>query len=496
MDSSEGQTTKKTGRLDLDHLSRDETVNIKTGNQLINYVHFSVKAARLYDENNEGFTSQIDKLMNTFESLFDKDDTISLEIYMSYLFFNRVKIKSEFKNYIHVRFIIDTLKKRNTEGLTFSPALTRTEISSFIRLLAQNDKQEEILFEDFQDQILTLNIDNISAQKFSETTKKAAEERLVGIRRQAKRVFFESMYNLKGIMHQGKSHPRTGARRIQRLAQSIVDLIAEDEPYLIGLTTMKHYDKYILNHSVNVCVLSVALGQRVGLEKNALKELGLAGLFHDIGKIPQASDVISDDELSDDDEKKLLECHPQYGVEMMMQMKGLGELPVRAMKAILEHHLNFDVSGYPTLSERKKPDLFSRIIAIADHFDVETTPNPSYSEPKTPDQVLLEMMEGRDKAFDPILLELFVNVIGVYPIGSLVALDTGEVGVVVQPHMDPKLSCRPTVKLICDGNGQTKREEMVDLTEMDSKTRKYSRTIVKCLDPWKYNIDVSKIIAQ
>ena len=496
MDIKKAQTTSEAGGLDLDHLTMEEIVNIKTGNQLINYIHTSVKAARLYDENNEGFTSQIDKLMDIFESLFESDDTVSLEIYMSYLFFNRVKIKSEFKNYIHIRFIIDTLKKRNTEGLTFSSRLTRAQVNGFIRLLAEHDKEKEIPFEDFQDQIQALHIDNISLQKFSETTKQAAEERLVGIRRQAKRVFFESMYNLKGIMHQGKSKPGTGARRIRRLAQSIVDLIAEDEPYLIGLTTMKHYDDYILNHSVNVCVLSVALGQRVGLEKNALKELGLAGLFHDIGKILQPSEVISEKEMPDDEEQKLLKCHPQYGVEMMMQMKGLGELPVRAMKAILEHHLNFDVSGYPTLSERKKPDLFSRIIAIADHFDVETTPNPSHPEPKTPDQVLLEMMEGKGKAFDPVLLELFVNVIGVYPIGSLVALDSGEVGIVVQPHMDPKLSSRPTVKLIGNGNGHTQSEEVVDLTETDANTGQYARNIAKCLDPWKYNIDVSKIMTQ
>ncbi|MFQ6091451.1 MAG: HD-GYP domain-containing protein [bacterium] len=484
------------GGLQLGLLTLDEKADLKKGNRLINHLYTAIKAGQLYDPNNEGFSSQIDKLMDTLTTFFKTEDIVSLEVYMHCLFFNRVKIKTEFQNYIHTKFVIEVLKRRSTEGVFFRPGLTKKELSGFIRLLARRDRQEGISFEDFQEQLFAQNIVNISIHKFSAATKRSAEERLRGIRRQAKRTFFECIYNLKGIMFKGKSDQRICARRVMRLVQSIVDLIAEDESYLIGLTTMKHYDRYILNHSVNVCILSVVLGQRVGLEKDALRELGLAGLFHDLGKTCLPAEILSKGSPLNEDERALVERHPQYGVEMVMEMKSLGELPVRAMKAILEHHLRFNLSGYPDLSKREELDLFSRIVAIAEHFDVATTPQPFRPQTETADRVLIGMIERGGEEFDPILVKLFVNAVGVYPIGTLVGLDTGELAVVVQIHADPAFLDRPTVKLISDRSGAEIEGEAVDLREVNPRTGTHLRTIVKCLDPRKYGVNVFKVVAQ
>ena len=495
MESGKEIKNRETGGLRLDHLALDEKSNLKKGNALINQLYTAIKAGQLYDPNNEGYISQIDKLMDTLSSLFEREDDISLEVYMHCLFFNRIKVKTEFQNYMHTKFLIDALRKRDTEGLFFTPGLTREELSHFILLFAQKDAEADASFDEFQAQLFRQHIENISIHRFSAATKRAAEERLMGIRRQAKRTFFESIYNLKAIMFKGKSERRIGVRRVRRLVQSVVDLIAEDESYLIGLTTMKNYDTYILNHSVNVCILSVALGQRVGLEKDTLKELGLAGLFHDLGKTPLPQEIHYKNSIMTKEERALLEKHPHYGVEMLMEMKSLRELPVRAMKAILEHHLRFDMSGYPTLTERKEIDLFSRIITIADHFDAVTTPQPSQSRQATSYQVLLKMVEEGGKAFDPILVKLFVNAVGLYPIGSLVALDTGELAVTIQPHAEPAFLDRPVVKLIGDRNGLKDVGETADLAKADPLTGTYTRTIVKCLDPQKYRMDTFAVVA-
>ena len=495
MDVETVHRKSESGKLHLDLLDFDEKSNLNNGNLLINYLHTSVKARKLYDSDNEGFQKQINKLMDTFTSLFQNEDVVSLEVYMHCLFFNRVKIKTEFQNYMHTKFIIDALKKRGTEGVFFNSGLTKEELSLFIHLLA-HEERPHLSFEEFQNQLGIRNIEHIIIHKFSAATKRSAEERLMGIRRQAKRTFFESIYNLHGIMFKGKSEQRISARRVKRLVQSVADLIAEDESYLIGLTTMKHYDKYILNHSVNVCILSVALGQRVGLEKDSLRELGLAALFHDLGKIPHYSEIHSKNTLTVEKEAELTERHPQYGVEMLMEMKSLGELPVRAMKAILEHHLKYDLSGYPSLSPRVELDLFSRIIAIADHFDTATTPQSSQPHPETPDRVLLDMIEKSGIDFDPFLVKLFVNAVGFYPIGSLVVLDSGELAVVVQTHGNQAFLDRPIVKVIADKYGAEMKGVSVDLSEKDPETDTYVRTIVRCLDPHKFNVNVFRAIAQ
>jgi HD-GYP domain-containing protein (c-di-GMP phosphodiesterase class II) len=495
MEAETVQRKSGSGRLHLDLLETDEKTNLKDGNLLISHLHSSVKARKLYDSDNEGFQKQVNKLMDTFTSLFQTEDYVSLEVYMHSLFFNRVKIKTEFQNYMHTKFIIEALKRRDTEGIFFDHALTKEELGSFIHLLT-HEEGGAIIFEEFQKQLDLQNIKHITIHKFSAATKRSADERLMGIRRQAKRTFFESIYNLNGIMFKGRSEQRISARRVKRLVQSIADLIAEDESYLIGLTTMKHYDKFILNHSVNVCILAVALGQRVGLEKGALRELGLAALFHDLGKIPHYSEIYSKDTLSSEEEAELVEKHPQYGVEMLMEMKGLRELPVRAMKSILEHHVKYDMTGYPNLSPRGGLDLFSRIIAIVDYFDVATTPQPSPPHPETPDRVLLDMIAKSGTDFDPDLVKLFIKVVGFFPIGSLVVLNSGELAVVVQTHANPVFLDRPIVKVIAAKDGSEIKGKRVDLSEKNPVTDTYSYTIVKCLDPQKFKVNVFRAIAQ
>ena len=136
MEIQEATKPRQAGEVQLDSIRADKKTNLGKGNRLICHIYTAIKAAQLYDPGNEGFTSQFDKLMNTFTDLFGEEDSISLEVYMHCLFFNRVKIKSEFQNYLHTRFIIDTLKSRDTEGLFFTPGLKKEELSEFILLLA------------------------------------------------------------------------------------------------------------------------------------------------------------------------------------------------------------------------------------------------------------------------------------------------------------------------------------------------------------------------
>lgn len=482
--------------LHLDHFVDEERAILRKGNALISQLYTAIKAGQLYEPNNEGYIHKIETLMQTIEDLLRSEEAVSLEVYMHCLFFNRVKIKTEFQNYMHTRCIIEILKKRDTEGLFFAAGLTPEELGCFVRLLSEAGQPEGIPFEAFHDQLSALEIRHISIHKFSAATKRTAEERLMNIRRQSKRTFFESIYNLKAVMFRKGPEQKFGLRRIRRLVQSLVDLVAQDEPYLIGLTTMKEFDRYILNHSVNVCILAVALGQRVGLDREGLQELGLAGLFHDLGKVPCPAPDLDGGDFPEDGQCIETERHPLYGVEMLMQMKGLGDLPVRAMKAILEHHLRFDLSGYPKISKRDKIDLFSRIIAIVNEYDAATTPPFANPGVDTPERVVLHMLADSGKVFDPVLLALFINMIGLYPIGSLALLDSGELAVVLKPHVDPLCGDRPTVKVIADRNGTRVDGNILSLACSGNGTDAVPPSISRCLNPYEYKVDVFGIVSQ
>jgi HD-GYP domain-containing protein (c-di-GMP phosphodiesterase class II) len=183
--------------------------------------------------------------------------------------------------------------------------------------------------------------------------------------------------------------------------------------------------------------------------------------------------------------------HPLMGVETILNLKQLGEINPRMVVGIFDHHIKSDLSGYPKLFRKKDVSLFGRIVQIADSYDAMTTPRIYKKTPYTPEQALAIMLRERNIHFDPLLLKIFISLVGIYPIGSLVILNTHELGIVYKPNHDPRWLDRPTVILVDrDGEGKVKKA-VVDLTTTDGAGH-YPRSIVKTLDPYQYHIDIAK----
>ncbi len=140
--------------------------------------------------------------------------------------------------------------------------------------------------------------------------------------------------------------------------------------------------------------------------------------------------------------------------------------------------------------------FFSRIVAVADAFDAATSKRSYQYIPFPPDEVLREMRDNPSRGFDPVVVKAFVNMMGIYPVGTLCILDTGELAVVVAPSPNPEELHRPLVRVISDASGRKLPEPaLVDLSQPDPATGRPARTIVKTTDPDKYNITVSNFIA-
>src|SRR5205823_6745847 len=148
-------------------------------------------------------------------------------------------------------------------------------------------------------------------------------------------------------------------KKIKRVVQGIVDQILNEETSLIGLTTIRDYDEYTFTHSVNVCIFSVALGKRLGLSKLQLYDLGLAALFHDIGKSRVPSEVLNKVEGLTDDEWKQIAAHPWMGVLCLFQLRGTQDLHYRAMIVAHEHHMKVDLTAYtrPVRTQRSSVSI-------------------------------------------------------------------------------------------------------------------------------------------
>jgi HD-GYP domain-containing protein (c-di-GMP phosphodiesterase class II) len=283
-----------------------------------------------------------------------------------------------------------------------------------------------------------------------------------------------------------------GFKQAKRAIQSIVDLMMNDEASLLGLTTLRCHDQYTHNHSVNVALLSMALGNRAGYPKVELADLGLAALFHDLGKATIPMEVLNKPGEFTEEEWGMMRNHPTEGALSLAKMRGITNLPGRMASASFEHHMNLDFSGYPKLNVSWKLSMTGRILMIADCYDAMTSSRVYRREPMSPSKVLGFMFGKAGKSFDPILMKLFMTCVGIIPIGSLVLLDSNELAVVLKPASDAAEAEYPFVKVITTPQGQAiENGRELDLREKN-ENGEYRHYIIRLIDNTEHKIDTSR----
>jgi HD-GYP domain-containing protein (c-di-GMP phosphodiesterase class II) len=274
-----------------------------------------------------------------------------------------------------------------------------------------------------------------------------------------------------------------------RLTEHLAELISEDPAQALLLTTVKSYDEYTYHHMVNVCILSLALARAIGLSHEQSIALGIGGLLHDVGKVKVPREVLQHDGLLNEEQWRLIQRHPVDGA-------GLVAVTTRdplhpAVSVVLEHHAAFDGSGYPSLSGRRVASLPSRIVSVADCFDAITSKR-SYRKPEERRQALAILQTGAGRSFDPRVVRTFVRLVGLFPVGSLVQLSTGEVGVVVRNH-EHALG-RPTIRLVLDAEGSAAEATEIDLSEKRPDGA-FRWSVVRTIDPVEMGIDMLSLLA-
>lgn len=285
-------------------------------------------------------------------------------------------------------------------------------------------------------------------------------------------------------------------RKLRRSVLTLVDQVTQSEDAILAMTTLKEYDDYTHRHSVNVCIFSLLIARRLDLPREQMFELGMGALLHDVGKMRIDGDVIRKPGTLDDEEWTQIRRHPTDGLLMLRSMGGFSEPPLRPMLLAYEHHMRIDFSGYPTTRRDRKLLLASRIVTVADCFDAGTSKRSYQPDPPPADQVLGEMRKQPGWGCDPRLVRALISVTGFYPVGTVVVLDTHEVGVVTRRNPNPEELHRPIVKVLWDEQGMAMTPPReVDLAETDGEGR-HRRTVIKTAHPDRYDLDVSTVCAE
>jgi HD-GYP domain-containing protein (c-di-GMP phosphodiesterase class II) len=263
---------------------------------------------------------------------------------------------------------------------------------------------------------------------------------------------------------------------VSEVVGSMAESILRSPDALMSLTRLKQFDEYTFFHSVNTAALALSVGRHLGYARAALLQLGTGMLLHDIGKTKIPVEILNKPGRYQADEFEIMRQHVLRGTEVLSNTTGFTDM---FLKPALEHHERIDGTGYPHQRSQKDLSQFGLIAAIVDIYDAVTS-DRCYHKGKTPHDTLQLLYQlGTEGHVDGALVQQFIQVVGVYPVGSCVSLNTGETAIVRQfNHQAP---IRPLVVLITDEAGH-QRCFPVDL-DLAAQPRQPKRTIASILDP-------------
>jgi putative nucleotidyltransferase with HDIG domain len=464
--------------------SREEIARFKTGKDLVNQLSVVLRTSHIHDPNNVAVLSVIDKLVSVVNLLVEEERVVSLELRGEFFYINDYRIRYSLEFLLNFDFLIREFKKRELGSITFKDKITADQIKVFARAFIAasfSDTPYEMIQEKMAD------VKNISVERL----KKIVEEDALEPRKMVKKTYFNAVSYTRGVINKIKSGEKVNIKKAKRVIETMVDHILEEEQLLLGMTAIKDYDEYTYHHSVNVSILSIALGQRLGLNRKTLTDLGMVALFHDIGKMDIPYEVLNKPSNFTDEEWKIIRKHPVWGVKALLKLKKLDPLTTKSAIVSFEHHMNFDLSGYPRASKKFDLDFFSKIVCLADQYDAMTSSRVYSRIPMAPDKALSIMMERAGSQLDPLLFKFFINMVGVFPIGTVVMLNTKELGLVCESNQ--LFPSRPRVMIIIDRKGSRIKGHVVDLTEKNDQDV-FVRSITRTMDPNKYKINLAEYL--
>ncbi len=466
----------------------------KHGRNLIISLYGATRAMKLYPVEHNAVQKTLAELTEAAQEILLHESELEIKISGEFIFLNSNRMRLDLTNFASFGHVLTLCKAAGIGTISLvQPGVPR----DWLVFLAQLDSQAKASPADRYTEIVRkLSEAGITAFEIGEPTESESDKQMAEeTKAAAHRTYATSVALTRDVMNSVRMGRTPSIKKIKRVVQGIVDQILNEETSLINLTAIRDYDEYTFTHSVNVCIFAVALGRRLGLTKLQLYELGLAALMHDVGKSRVPVDFLQKEGGLTEAEWRGIAAHPWLGVLALFQFRREQEqLSYRAMTVAYEHHMKCDLSGYPKPLRPRQLSMTSKIVAVADGYDAATSRRAYQTVPYPPPAVLQEMRDNPRRGMDQTVVKAFINLLGIYPTGTLVVLDTFELAVVHAANPNPEALSRPVVKIVSDANGlMLNPTPLVDLAIPDANGE-YGRTIIKTADPERYGINLNDYI--
>ncbi|BFM08766.1 HD-GYP domain-containing protein [Halioxenophilus aromaticivorans] len=274
--------------------------------------------------------------------------------------------------------------------------------------------------------------------------------KVLGVYREARRI-------TKSLLDEARFSSVINAETAKQTVDDCVHSVIRNSDALMWLSKIRSKDEYTSEHCLNVCILSIAFGRQLGYEEQALKDLGMCGLLHDVGKMKIPLEILNKPGKFTPNEAKIMKSHSILGRNMLM---AAGTKVAQAVDVAWSHHEQINGKGYPRRLEDRNISRYTRIVSIVDAFDAMTA-DRCYSKAKTSTQALKIIYRNRGTQFDSDLAEQFLRSVGLYPPGTLVELNNGMAGLVIETNQ--KYRHLPKVIILRNQLKQRVKEKILNL---------------------------------
>jgi len=413
----------------------DDLRRLRLAGDLMRHFAASVKVLQLYSAEHPIVMRAVAQFYETLE----RAHVESAEVVVGFVEQQVVVNGTPLLDALGAAEIAERLRAAGVERIVIERGVLPNELADFVRAISAAQAHRDAVAGDAQLAALAsehIHVGRIKVEPHSDTE--------AGNLAAILRSYRNAVASAEDIWNQAQSESRLDPGLALGVVDSLASAVLQNQLAMTALTALYEYDNYTFTHMVNVSVLTMAQAHSLGIDGPMLRQCGMAGLMHDIGKIKTPGEILLKPDRLTDEEMAIMMRHPVDGAEMLrLQI----ELPPLTAVVAFEHHLRLDGTGYPAGVSSPSLNLATQLCSIGDVYDAMRAQRV-YQKAFPTDRIQAVLKQNDGSRFDQRLVRRFSQLMGIYPVGNLVLLDTGELAVVVRIHApDPS---RPAVRVVAD----------------------------------------------